>query len=758
MNPYETESDRDDSGTDLDSTSELPLSLADGPVGLSDPQFVATKRRMLNAVNRLRAMGADLDLDIPVIAVLGAQSAGKSSLIESISGITLPRASGTCTRCPTECQLSRSDESWTCVVSLRIVTEDGSTLAQPRRVDFGDPITSKADVTERIRRAQCAILNPQTLSLFFLDCPPDSLEERQLSFSHNSVCLEISGKDVDDLSFVDLPGLIVGGEPRDAELVQQLAHEYISKESCIILLTIACETDFENQIAHRLAAKFDPSGSRTIGVLTKPDRIPVGEEATWISKIQACDKDGGIEYYSVKNPDSQDIRNGITFEQAREREAAFFSTKAPWSTLEWLYQRRLGTEKLTRRLGQVLSELISKRLPELQVELDKLFERTDRDISRLPIPPSADPMGDLLKMTGAFVRSVEHIVAGSPDENGLIQVLRGPRDQFKREIRQTAPDFRPLERPRDVNTSPALPEPRFLSNEEQESEWQPMDASRAIFVDEVQKRANSAVTRELPNNFPYIVKKEYIGTIVKRWNHPSQQLFEFARKELQRRIMLLIEDRFSEYTHGHLKQRITNILKIHIQQCADAAVQHLDSLLKEEQEPFTMNEHYYMEYRSKFLAHYKEARLRAKSNFIRNLENRDDRDMTQAMNDALASLTRMGLESVDASLLANLLPSDPMEPAIGIMADVRAYFQVAYKRFVDNVPMGIDRTLLRGVTVGLEEALHKGLGVGGPGGFEKCQKLLSEPGDIVERRSELQKRRQRLLLAKEELVEAFFTI
>jgi len=171
-----------------------------------------------------------------------------------------------------------------------------------------------------------------------------------------------------------------------------------------------------------------------------------------------------------------------------------------------------------------------------------------------------------------------------------------------------------------------------------------------------------------------------------------------------------------------------------------------------------MNEHYYMEYRTKFLAYYKEARLRAKSNFIRNLENRDDKDMTQAMNDALASLTRMGLESVDASLLANLLPSDPMEPAIGIMADVRAYFQVAYKRFVDNVPMGIDRTLLRGVTVGLEEALHKGLGISGSGGFEKCQVLLSEPGDIVERRSELQKRRQRLLLAKEELAEAFFTI
>ncbi len=41
---------------------------------------------------------AQVDIDLPQIAVIGSQSAGKSSLIESISGITLPRAAGTCTR------------------------------------------------------------------------------------------------------------------------------------------------------------------------------------------------------------------------------------------------------------------------------------------------------------------------------------------------------------------------------------------------------------------------------------------------------------------------------------------------------------------------------------------------------------------------------------------------------------------------------------------------------------------------------------
>jgi hypothetical protein len=80
-----------------------------------------------------------------------------------------------------------------------------------------------------------------------------------------------------------------------------------------------------------------------------------------MSKIQSDGRDGGIEFYSVKNPDTEDINNGITYEQARVKEAEFFSTKAPWSNLEWLYKRRLGTDKLARRLGQVLSNLISKR-------------------------------------------------------------------------------------------------------------------------------------------------------------------------------------------------------------------------------------------------------------------------------------------------------------------------------------------------------------------------------------------------------------
>ena len=67
---------------------------------------------------------------------------------------------------------------------------------------------------------------------------------------------------------------------------------------------------------------------------------------------------------------------------------------------------------------------------------------------------------------------------------------------------------------------------------------------------------NSAITRELPNHYPYTVTKQYICTFVGRWEDPSRQYFDVTRKELISRIQLLVAKHFSQYTHGHLKQGV----------------------------------------------------------------------------------------------------------------------------------------------------------------------------------------------------------
>ncbi len=69
--------------------------------------------------------------------------------------------------------------------------------------------------------------------------------------------------------------------------------------------------------------------------------------------------------------------------------------------------------------------------------------------------------------------------------------------------------------------------------------------------------------------------------------------------------------------------------------------------------------------------------------------------------------------------------------------------------------MTIDRTMVRGLKFGLESALFNGMEISGQEGYERGRLLLSEPGGIVARRTELQKRRDRLGRAKEELLQAF---
>ena len=96
-----------------------------------------------------------------------------------------------------------------------------------------------------------------------------------------------------------------------------------------------------------------------IGVLTKPDRIPQGEEDCWLRFIR-----GELEvlrngWYCVKQPNS--LSHGITWEEARDQEKKYFSSTAPWCSLEAPYQERLRTNNLTERLSIILSELISRR-------------------------------------------------------------------------------------------------------------------------------------------------------------------------------------------------------------------------------------------------------------------------------------------------------------------------------------------------------------------------------------------------------------
>ncbi|KAK0460501.1 P-loop containing nucleoside triphosphate hydrolase protein [Desarmillaria tabescens] len=742
-----------DSDSDNDARSSDP-GPEEGGVGLANPALSQSRRRLLDLINRLHSTGAQVDIDLPQIAVIGSQSAGKSSLIESISGITLPRATGTCTRCPTECRLANSSDIWKCIVSLRFIKDvNGQLLGTARNEHFGETIYDKAEVEERIRRAQRAILNPNRRSTEFLEGDDEDLSENQLSFSTNCVSLQITGPGVADLSFCDLPGLIASvgstGNKGDIMLVKTLVESYISKPSCLILLTVACETDFENQGAHHLAKTHDPEGKRTIGVLTKPDRIPPGDETGWLDFIRNEREPLENNWYCVKQPSSSDIKNGITWAEARTKENEFFSMTAPWADLDPMYQRYLRTVNLVERLSNILSDLISKRLPDIQLELERAVEGTLDQLAKLPKEPSKNPLHEISALLSAFTMDVSKHVEGIPDEEGILQSIGPAQERFKRDIRGTAPQFRPFERNR-VGTQ-TLDAPLFLSNEEDETEEGEDALQEYICVDEVHTRALHARTRELPGHFPFVVQASYIFMFTDKWHTPAKTLCRAVYNVLTDHVNRLITQHFGSFGQNILEQRVRVYVQEHLKKQLEQTEARIEWLVKLEARPYTLNTHYLSDYTEKFLAYYKAARGKQEHGALVSLL-KDSGSSYDTVGAILSGLDSIGIHGVEGPDLAKLLPADRMEASLKIMADVRAYFQVAYKRFADNIPLAIDYDLVRGVDRGLLATLSKQLGIYGANGQAICKEFAQESPQVAGRREELTKKLERLQSASEELM------
>ncbi|KAG8776904.1 hypothetical protein FRC12_000633 [Ceratobasidium sp. 428] len=730
-------------------------------VGIAASSYGTKQRKLLDLINRLHNTGIQSDIDLPQICVVGSQSAGKSSLIESISGIKLPRATGTCTRCPTECRLSFSAESWSCKVYLRFLKDEaGNDISPVRNVPFGGVLTNKEDVEERLRRAQLAILNPGVDAASYLGDTTPGVSPNAVAFSENFVSVEISGPDVTNLSFCDLPGIIAnvrdGSDEGDIELVKRLVTSYIRKDSCIILLTVTCETDFENQGARSLAKQYDPQGKRTIGVLTKPDRIEKGEEQKWLGFVRGETEILAKGWFCVKQPSPSELEQNLTWQEARSREEEFFKTRDPWSSQMITVRQHFGTTRLTARLSEILSDQIATRMPSLLDEIHRLNQFTIENLRALPAEVSDDPAGAVLNLVMDFHRDVVTHVEGIPDGDGLIQQIRQAQDKFRQAIRRSAPDFRPFKRPtndEEKANAPKMPEVVFLK---EEGSFEIEDISnRTLFEDDVSKMSKEAVTRELPKNVPFIVKRKLIKGFMEMWDGPTATLLEDVERILSVYMRRLVDTFFKQHSYGGLHNAVGAIIAERIIGCrehADAQTQFVVDL--ENNQTFTTNVHYLSDYKEKFMNYYQSVRKakQGENIFVKGLGEGlgVDTDFSRSMGEVLAHLSKMGV-STEPQNLAKLLNLDSGEDVVDIMAEVRAYYQVAYKRFVDIIPMAIDETLVRGFSRGLEKRLFEGLGVSGDNAKEHCAGFLAHSHEITLEREMLKTRRDRLNLAKQEI-------
>ncbi|CAM4411867.1 interferon-induced GTP-binding protein Mx1-like [Lepidochelys kempii] len=316
-------------------------------------QYEEKIRPCIDLIDSLRALGVEKDLALPAIAVIGDQSSGKSSVLEALSGVALPRGSGIVTRCPLVLKLKKlaPQRDWKGKISYR---------------DIDDELHDPSVVEKEIRKAQ------------------DAMAGEGVGISQELISLEISSPNVPDLTLIDLPGIArvaVGNQPQDiGEQIKKLIKKFIAKQETINLVVVPSNVDIATTEALKMAQEVDPDGDRTLGILTKPDLVDRGTESSVVDIVRNLVIHLRKGYRIVKCRGQQDIDDKLTLASAIQKEREFFEQHEHFRVL--LDENKATIPILAEKLTSELVEHINKSLPVLEEQINIQLQKATEELRK----------------------------------------------------------------------------------------------------------------------------------------------------------------------------------------------------------------------------------------------------------------------------------------------------------------------------------------------------------------------------------------
>ncbi|XP_036794735.1 dynamin-2 isoform X9 [Oncorhynchus mykiss] len=353
---------------------------------------------LIPLINKLQdafsSIGQSCNLDLPQIAVVGGQSAGKSSVLENFVGRDfLPRGSGIVTRRPLILQLCFNKAEYAEFLHCK----------GRKFVDF-----------EEVRAE--------------IEAETDRITGSNKGISAIPINLRVYSPNVLNLTLIDLPGMTkvaVGDQPLDIEhQIRDMLLQFITKESCLILAVTPANQDLANSDALKIAKEVDPQGLRTIGVITKLDLMDEGTDAKDILENKLLPLRRG--YIGVVNRSQKDIDGRKDIRAALAAERKFFLSHPGYRHMA----ERMGTPHLQKQLNQQLTNHIRDTLPGLRSKLQSQVLSLEKEVEEYKNFRPDDPTRKtkaLLQMVQQFGVDFEKRIEGSGDQVDTAELSGGAK-------------------------------------------------------------------------------------------------------------------------------------------------------------------------------------------------------------------------------------------------------------------------------------------------------------------------------------------
>ena len=491
-------------------------------------------RPLMDKIDQVRSLLSSNEdgIAFPNVVVVGDQSSGKSTLLEALSLVELPKGTGIVTRCPLVLRMRRA----------------------PKRMVY------------RLQEKKRTLLNEGKLGiLHYIERETQKLAGTSKNVVHDLIELQIEDPNVRDLTVVDLPGIAripIADQPKDIyKQTTELIRKFIRQEGSVVLCVFPANVDVVTVESFNIAREFDPEGIRTIGVITKSDLAPKEDaliqqllmEKTDVLKLK-------LGFVAVRNRSGDET---MTLEEARKREKDFFSQSSIATITGW---DCLGIDALITRLADLYADRVRETFPKLKTDVENRLRDILEQLLKCPpnLETSAARLAKYYELADTYVENVIKIrFTSSSDCHGasLVNTLHTLFTRYKDIIHHQLNEFY-------------------------------TDTYRA----KVSKAMATCFGEQLPNFLPHPVLKRLINEkldqlwqtteilISQSFQHVSGILVHKDTEACQDNILLLkLLPVFRDTAMKFLQEKKSTIY-----------IQLKDMIRIEKQEPYTLN-HYYMD-------------------------------------------------------------------------------------------------------------------------------------------------------------------
>ncbi|CAN0076139.1 unnamed protein product [Scytosiphon promiscuus] len=345
--------------------------------------FDSTKLcNLLRVVEEVRSLQAEDDhIQFPDIVVCGVQSAGKSSVLQALAGVKLPRTKTMTTR-----------------VALQLNLVVDASVTQPYALIGVSPDLDRDN--ERFGEDNLEGLGKKVEEF------TEILAEQGKVNSEDTIYLRIVRARGPTMTLVDLPGISYKtGELREATQACFSRRFADPNNKNLILLVKSAATDVNSEPAMCEARAVDPTGERTFCVLTNVDRAYTHDFGKISQDLGEKAKRG---VFPVWNPDTEKPEDEkLTQEEARVKEKDFFIENEQKCNLN-LADGNWGINNLGQRLMEAQSPFVEDVLRSTRESIRERLDTMKRELEKLEANvPQHDRQAHLREIVEKTLNSVQ---------------------------------------------------------------------------------------------------------------------------------------------------------------------------------------------------------------------------------------------------------------------------------------------------------------------------------------------------------------